>query len=159
MQDEIPPLIDFTVFTAQPRIIASSEAMQELGHEIAQRLRVGDVLLLHGDLGAGKTTLAQGVAKELGIESPVQSPTFTLVREPEAAGMNFYHLYLYRLESPDELEEIGYETYIEPADGVSLIEWPERAGDWLPYRFLLVQIDHLGGDRRRVTFTAHGGFS
>ncbi len=152
------PLIDFTLFTSQPRTVESSEAMQELGREIAQRLRIGDVVLLHGDLGAGKTTLAQGVAEELGIASPVQSPTFTLVREHDGSGMKFYHLDLYRLESPDELEDIGYETYIEPVDGVSLIEWPERAGDWLPDRFLLVEIDHLGGDRRRATFTTHGGF-
>ena len=153
------PLIDFTVFTTRPRTVESSEAMHALGREIAQCLRVGDVLLLHGDLGAGKTTLAQGVAEGLGIESPVQSPTFTLVREHDAKAMKLYHLDLYRLESPDELENIGYEAYIEPTDGVSLIEWPERAGDWLPDRFLLVQIDHLGRDGRRVTFTSHGGGS
>ena len=159
VQDDFSPVIDSTTFTAHPRIIESSEAMQALGRELAQHLRIGDVLLLHGDLGAGKTTLAQGVARGLGIGAPVQSPTFTLVREHDAEGMKFYHLDLYRLESPDQLEDIGYETYIEPTDGVSLIEWPERAGDWFPDRFLLAQIDHLGGDRRRVTFTAHGVFS
>ena len=130
--------------------------MQQLGRQIAATLNVGDVLMLHGDLGAGKTTFAQGVAEGLGIDSPVQSPTFTLVREHQAKTMKFYHLDLYRLNEPDELEDIGYETYIEPADGVSLIEWPERAGDWLPDRFLLIQIDHLGGDRRRVTMTNYG---
>lgn len=137
-------------------IIESADAMQQLGRELARTLRVGDVLMLHGDLGAGKTTLAQGVAEGLGIDSPVQSPTFTLVREHRAPGMMFYHLDLYRLDSPDELEDIGYESYIDPADGVSLIEWPERAGDWLPAAFTMVQIDHLGGDRRRVTISAYG---
>jgi tRNA threonylcarbamoyladenosine biosynthesis protein TsaE len=112
--------------------------------------------MLHGDLGAGKTTLAQGVAEGLGVESPVQSPTFTLVREHQAREMMFYHLDLYRLDSPDELEDIGYETYIDPADGVSLIEWPERAGDWLPAVFTMVQIDHLGGDRRKVNISHWG---
>ena len=131
--------------------------MQQLGRDIARTLQIGDVLMLHGDLGAGKTTLAQGVAEGLGIDSPVQSPTFTLVREHEARGMKFYHLDLYRLNEPDELEDIGYESFIEPVDGVSLIEWPERAGDWLPDRFMLIQIDHLGGDRRRVTMSAYGG--
>ena len=131
--------------------------MQQLGRDIARTLQVGDVLMLHGDLGAGKTTLAQGVAEGLGIDSPVQSPTFTLVREHEARGMKFYHLDLYRLNEPDELEDIGYESFIEPVDGVSLIEWPERAGDWLPDRFMLIQIDHLGGDRRRVTMSTYGG--
>lgn len=70
--------------------------------------------------------------------------------------MMFNHLDLYRLESPDELEDIGYEAYIDPADGVSLIEWPERAGDWLPSSFIMVQIDHLGGDRRRVSISVYG---
>ncbi len=136
--------------------IESASAMQELGRALADVLRTGDVLMLHGDLGAGKTTLAQGVAEGLGIDSPVQSPTFTLVREHRARDMMFNHLDLYRLESPDELEDIGYEAYIDPADGVSLIEWPERAGDWLPSSFIMVQIDHLGGDRRRVSISVYG---
>lgn len=137
--------------------VHSAAAMQQLGRDLARSMRVGDVLLLHGDLGAGKTTLAQGVAAGLGIESPVQSPTFTLVREHTGREMKFYHLDLYRLENQDELEEIGYESYIEPIDGVSLIEWPERAGDWLPDAFLLVQIDHMGGDRRCVIINRYGG--
>src|SRR5690606_19146719 len=99
------PLINFTDSTTQPRLVESSEAMQLLGRQVARELRVGDVLLLHGDLGAGKTTFAQGVAEGLGIDSPVQSPTFTLVREHAGKAMKFYHLDLYRLESPDELED------------------------------------------------------
>ena len=137
-------------------IIESAEAMQQLGRDLASRLRIGDVVMLHGDLGAGKTTFTQGVAAGLGIDSPVQSPTFTLVREHDARHMRMYHLDLYRLDDPAELEDIGYEVYINPQDGVSLIEWPERAGDWLPTWFLLVQIEHLGGDRRRVTMSNYG---
>lgn len=138
------------------QVIESAEGMKALGRELAASLEIGDVVLLHGDLGAGKTTLTQGVAEGLGITDPVQSPTFTLVREHEASGMRLYHLDLYRLDDPDELEDIGYEVFIDPPDGVSLIEWPERAGDWLPQRFLLVHIDHLGGDRRSVQITQHG---
>lgn len=142
--------------TKRTEIIESSDAMQQLGRELAANLRIGDVLMLHGDLGAGKTTLTQGVAQGLGIEGPVQSPTFTLVREHKADAMQLYHLDLYRLDDPDELEDIGYEVYINPPDGVSIIEWPERAGDWLPDRFLLVQIEHLGGDRRSVNISGYG---
>lgn len=131
--------------------IDSAAAMQALGKELAAGLAVGDVLMLHGDLGAGKTTLTQGVASGLGVEGPVQSPTFTLVREHRGREMTLYHLDLYRLTDPDELEDLGYEVYLDPPDGVSVVEWPERAGDWLPDRFTLVQIKHLGGDRRRVT--------
>lgn len=137
--------------------IESAEAMQQLGRELAASLEVGDVMLLHGDLGAGKTTLTRGVAQGLGIEGPVQSPTFTLVREHDAPGLRLYHLDLYRLDDPAELEDIGYEVFINPPDGVSLIEWPERAGDWLPVQFKLVHIHHLGGDRREVQITVHGG--
>lgn len=144
-------------FDQRTVIIESAEAMQQLGRDLAASLEPGAVVLLHGDLGAGKTTLTQGVARGLGIDQPVQSPTFTLVREHEGATMRLYHLDLYRLDDPDELENMGYEVFINPPDGVSLIEWPERAGDWLPDRFLLVQIEHMGGDRRRVTCTHHGG--
>lgn len=136
--------------------VASAGAMQALGAELARSLAVGDVLMLHGDLGAGKTTLTQGVAAGLGVEGPVQSPTFTLVREHRGREMMLYHLDLYRLGDPDELENLGYEVYLDPPDGVSVIEWPERAGDWLPERFTLVQIEHLGGDRRLVTIEPMG---
>lgn len=140
----------------QTVIIESAESMHQLGRDMAATLQRGDVLLLHGDLGAGKTTLTQGVAQGLGVNGPVQSPTFTLVREHDAENMRLYHLDLYRLDDPEQLEDIGYEVFINPPDGISLIEWPERAGDWLPESFLLVQIEHLGGDRRRVQITHHG---
>lgn len=136
--------------------IDSAAAMHRFGREFAARLRPGDVVLIHGDLGAGKTTLTQGVAEGLGVEGAVQSPTFTLVREHEGRAMRLYHLDLYRLDDPDELENIGYETYLDPPDGVSLIEWPERAGEWLPATFWLIRIDHLGGDQRRLQVQRYG---
>lgn len=136
--------------------VTSATAMQALGEELAPSLRVGDVLMLHGDLGAGKTTLTQGIAAGLGVVGAVQSPTFTLVREHRGREMMLYHLDLYRLDDPDELEDLGYEVYLDPPDGVSVIEWPERAGDWLPERFTLVRIEHLGGDRRLVTIEPIG---
>jgi len=131
--------------------ITSAQAMHDYGRRLAADLRAGDVVLLHGDLGAGKTTLTQGIAAGLGVAEPVQSPTFTLVGEHRGASLMLYHLDLYRLDDPAELESFGYESYLAPEDGVSVIEWPERAGDWLPDAFWLVQIAHLGGDRRLVT--------
>lgn len=136
--------------------VGSPEEMQRLGERIAAGLVIGDVLMLHGDLGAGKTTLTQGIAAGLGVREPVQSPTFTLVREHRGRELTLYHLDLYRLVDPDELESLGYEVYLDPPDGVSVIEWPERAGDWLPESFTVVRIDHLGGDRRRVTIERIG---
>lgn len=136
--------------------VGSPEEMQRLGERIAAGLVIGDVLMLHGDLGAGKTTLTQGIAAGLSVREPVQSPTFTLVREHRGRELTLYHLDLYRLVDPDELESLGYEVYLDPPDGVSVIEWPERAGDWLPESFTVVRIDHLGGDRRRVTIERIG---
>ncbi len=133
--------------------VEGAERMVQLGVALGERLRLGDVVLLHGDLGAGKTTLAQGIARGLGVTGPVQSPTFTLVAEYDArladgSPARLYHLDLYRLTDPAELESIGYETYIAPADGVTLVEWPERAGAELPERYLLITITHDGPARR-----------
>ncbi len=132
--------------------VGSHAAMQAFGRAFARQLNAGDVVLLHGDLGAGKTTLTQGIAAGLGVEGPLQSPTFTLVQEHQGWVFKLYHLDLYRLDDPSELESMGYETYLEPAEGVSVIEWPERASGWLPQSFWLIQIMHRGGDNRRLTY-------
>jgi tRNA threonylcarbamoyladenosine biosynthesis protein TsaE len=134
--------------------LGSHEEMIAYGRQLAAELRPGDVILLHGDLGAGKTTLVQGIAAGLGVAEAIQSPTFGLVAEHRGWLANgdavaIHHLDLYRLESPDDLEDLGYEQYIAPVDGVSFIEWPERAADWLPDRFLLLTIEPgLPGGRR-----------
>jgi tRNA threonylcarbamoyladenosine biosynthesis protein TsaE len=140
--------------------IPDSAAMVDLGRRLAGDLRAGDVVLLHGDLGAGKTTMTQGIALGLGIDELVQSPTFTLVAEHDgrdAAGMplRLYHLDLYRLEDTEELEGIGYGQYLAPQGGVTVIEWPERGGTWLPERFWLVRISNLGEVGRRVSISRH----
>lgn len=137
---------------------ASPAETRALGERLGRRLRVGDVLLLNGDLGAGKTTLAQGIAAGLGVTDFVQSPTFTLVAEYEArtgdgAPARLYHLDLYRLRDEADLESFGYEQYLAPEDGVSVIEWPERAGAWLPPAYLLVDLAPAGPDARRIHLT------
>jgi tRNA threonylcarbamoyladenosine biosynthesis protein TsaE len=137
----------------------SAERTRAIGTAIGRLLRPGDVILLHGDLGAGKTTLAQGVARGLGVNEPVQSPTFTLVAEHRgrtAAGhpVRLYHLDLYRLTDEHELGSFGYGDYLAPTDGITVIEWPERAGTWLPERYLLVRLEVAGPDRRRIVIEA-----
>lgn len=132
--------------------VNSPAAMQAFGRAFARRLNAGDIVLLHGDLGAGKTTLTQGIAAGLGVSDVVQSPTFTLVQEHRGRSLMLYHLDLYRLEDPSELESVGYEMYLEPPGGVSVIEWPERAGEWMPDAFWLIQISHLGGDTRCLRY-------
>jgi tRNA threonylcarbamoyladenosine biosynthesis protein TsaE len=135
---------------------ASEQQTHDVGERLGRWLRQGDVVLLHGDLGAGKTRLAQGIARGLAVDSVVHSPTFGLVHEYDGRSgdgepVRLYHLDLYRLAGPNELDSFGFDDYLPPADGISLIEWPERAVDRLPDRYLLVHLEHAGERQRRLT--------
>lgn len=148
------------VGSAEPVVVTSGESMRQLGERLARDLRTGDVVLLHGDLGAGKTTLVQGLARGLGVTGPVTSPTFGIASElrglREGEAIALHHLDLYRLSDAGELAVIGFERYLDPEDGITAIEWPERAGDWLPERFVLVRIELAGEGARRVLVSWHG---
>ena len=139
--------------------LVSEEAArtEAIGAALAGWLRDGDVVLLHGDLGAGKTTLAKGIAAALRIDAVVSSPSFALVNEYDggllAPVTRLYHLDLYRLHGTGELASIGFEDYIAPTDGATLIEWPERAAELLPDRYLLIEITTSGENRRRLRIT------
>lgn len=134
---------------------ASSTETGLLGEILGERLQPGDVLLLHGDLGAGKTTLTQGIARGMAIDEVVNSPTFTLVGEHGGRPARLIHIDLYRLEDPGELESFGYGELLHSPDAVTVVEWPERAGTLLPDRWLLVEISHAGPDRRTVRLDPH----
>lgn len=131
----------------------SREATVAVGRELGRRLSAGDVVLLHGDLGSGKTTIAQGILTGLGVAGPTPSPTFTLINEYPgqiAAGqaIRICHLDLYRLQDDADLDGIGLDAYLAPTDGISLIEWPERAASRLDGEFLLIELATTGDDRR-----------
>lgn len=113
---------------------------------MAQALKAGDVLALEGDLGAGKTVFAKGLAEGLGIQATIDSPTFTIVKEYQGR-IPFYHLDVYRLESADEA--LGFEEYLY-GDGVCLIEWASRISDWLPDDSIDIRLTVLGDDRRQI---------
>jgi len=110
-----------------------------IGMLLGSLLRVGDIVCLQGELGAGKTCLAQGVARGMGIEGPVTSPTFTLVNEYHGK-LTLYHMDLYRLNSSSEMDDLGYEEYFY-GDGVTLVEWAERVQELLPVERLEIHIN------------------
>lgn len=145
------------------RKTTSSEATKQLAATLAPYLQAGDVIVLSGDLGAGKTQFVQGVAAGLGVRDQVTSPTFNILLTYPAGLLPLYHFDLYRLEEADELEDIGYYETID-GDGASFIEWGEKFPEALPYGYLEISIrvddegnrfvrTHAYGDRaRRLLF-------
>jgi len=131
----------------------SPAATRRLGQRIAQLLQPGDVLLLSGELGAGKTRLAQGIAQGLGVQEWVNSPSFVLLFEYHGR-LHLYHADMYRLEDPSEVAELHLPEYTAP--GVLLVEWPERAWEEMPPEHMLVRLGGSGPSRRRITLEAHG---
>ena len=124
-----------------------------IGRELAKKSNPGDVFCLYGDLGTGKTVFSQGFGAGLGIEEPISSPTFTILKEYHEGRLPFYHFDVYRIGSEDEMDEIGYYDIID-GDGVCLIEWAELIKDILPKHYNRVTIEkdnEKGFDYRRIT--------
>ncbi len=134
---------------------ASAEETKRLGRCLGQVIQDPTVLLLVGDLGAGKTCLTQGIARGLGIpeSEPIVSPTYTLMNLYEGR-LPLYHFDLYRLSDPGELEELGMEEYL-PGEGVAVVEWADRFED-LCQAYLAIRICHRGPDLRTLHFRAVG---
>ena len=132
----------------------SVQETQRLGARLGRLLGPGDVLLLQGGLGAGKTVFAQGVARGLGIQEPVTSPTFTLIREYEGA-LRLYHVDLYRLGGDVDAAGIGLEDYLY-GEGVTLVEWAERAPGIIPAAHLQVAILATGERERAIAMIPSG---
>ncbi|MDE0447990.1 MAG: tRNA (adenosine(37)-N6)-threonylcarbamoyltransferase complex ATPase subunit type 1 TsaE [Spirochaetaceae bacterium] len=148
-----------TVCVTEQHTMAAGEA---LAARLRDRLaaRRGAVIALHGDLGAGKTTFAKGVARGLGIHEAVTSPTYQLVLEYEAPGdaprpLTLYHIDLYRIDAAAQLASLALDDFIH-GSGVTLVEWPERAGDTLPDDTIHVRIDIEDDMRRRIEITESG---
>lgn len=134
-------------------ITERKEETKELGKRLAPLFERGDVVLLKGDLGAGKTTFTGGVAEGLSIDEKVISPTFNIMKCYFKGRIPLYHIDAYRLENQNI--EIGLDEYIE-GDGVCLIEWPMYIEKLIPDDYLEITINNLGGDKRRLAFEAHG---
>lgn len=131
----------------------SFEETFELGKRIGKESKAGSIYTLVGDLGVGKTVFTQGVAAGLGIEEPVNSPTFTIVQVYDEGRLPFYHFDVYRIGDSEEMYEVGFEEYVY-GDGVSLIEWANLIEDILPDHYVSVLIEkdlEKGFDYRRIT--------
>ena len=124
-----------------------------LGKKIGQQAKPGQIICLNGDLGVGKTVFTQGLAKGLGIEEPVNSPTFTIVQVYEKGRLPMYHFDVYRIGDIEEMDEIGYEDYFY-GEGVCLIEWADLIREILPEQMCRVTIEkdlEKGFDYRTIT--------
>ncbi len=146
----------------------SSAQTKRLGMRLGELLRGGELILLDGQLGTGKTTFTQGLAQGLDITENINSPTFTLLKEyqgqphPENSSNAckhtrppLYHFDLYRLDDPDEIVDLGFEDYFF-GDGVSVIEWAEKAGSYWPEEHLSIRLKIMSETKRGLLFIATG---
>ena len=133
----------------------SPEETAHLAGTIGKIIREGTVICLDGELGVGKTLFVRALARTLGVESDVTSPTFNLMNIYEAA-CPIVHFDLYRIASEEELEDIGFFEYAEATEGIVLIEWAEKFPDAMPADHLSVRIDALDAEKRKFTFIAAG---
>jgi tRNA threonylcarbamoyladenosine biosynthesis protein TsaE len=129
-------------------ILPDEEATGRLGDELARQARAGDVITLSGPLGVGKTALARGLLSALGHEGEVPSPTFAIVQPYETLEPPVWHVDLYRIEDPAEIEELGLDC---AADALLVIEWPERAGVGAWPQALQLRLDFQPNGSRRLT--------
>ena len=118
--------------------------------ELAERLKPGDVLCLHGDLGAGKTTFTRHLMKALGSPAPVSSPTFTLVHEYEGGSVPAAHIDCYRLGSEEEFLDAGLGEYLDSTEWLTIVEWPERIPGLLPTDRITLWLRETGPESREI---------
>lgn len=131
------------------KICNSLQDTQNLANEFAKSLWGGEVVTLSGDLGAGKTTFTQCLAKSLGVTEPVTSPTFTLMNQYHSGKIKLYHFDMYRIEDIDEILETGLTEFFEQKDAVCIIEWAENIKSLLPKKLIKISIQKLGENKRK----------
>lgn len=140
------------------RVQTDSKAeTQNLGRALAKQLQKGDVVLLTGPMGAGKSEFARGIADGLGISGPITSPTFTILNVYQENGHSLHHFDWYRIENEEELLESGLDEFIG-SDALTLIEWHERAPELLPQDCLEVVITPGAEGKRVFEFVSRGAF-
>ena len=130
---------------------------ESLGEQWGREAKLGLLIALSGDLGAGKTQLVRGLARGLGCTARVHSPTFTLVNEYGGGRLRLFHLDLYRLETPEQIRSAGIEEFLQP-DGLAVIEWAERLAKeaWPTTKVRRVNIEVLSETKRRIVYEDSG---
>lgn len=148
-QDLLPPL------AAEGRLALTERELADWGQRLGRQIDPPLLITLDGDLGAGKTTLARAICAGYGVREEVTSPTFALVHVYDAPKSPVYHIDLFRLDSPKDLQNIGWDDIIQ-SDALTLLEWPDRAGDLLPPNHAPIQLRHVEGDPDRRILYAGG---
>ena len=138
-------------------VTRSAAETQALGKRLAALLQPGDTVLLQGDLGAGKSELARGIARGLGVAGPVPSPSFTILNAYDEGRVPLYHFDWYRIEDEEEIAQMGFEEHIG-GDGIALIEWSENGSAFVPERALKITIRSAGEETREISLSSLGGF-
>lgn len=123
---------------------------QKIGEAFGKTLRGGEVICLHGDLGHGKTTFVQGLAKGLGITGKILSPTFIIMRSYKAETVHFYHVDLYRIGSEQEIVDLGLTDFMQNQENILAIEWPEKMGSLLPEKRIDILFEYLDENKRKI---------
>ena len=138
-------------------VTTSAEQTRAFGENLAAHLLPGDVVLLLGRMGAGKSELARGIARGLGVSETVSSPTFTILKAYDSGRVPFYHFDWYRVRGVEELHELSMEEYLG-GDGIAAVEWPERAMGVVPPGHLRVTLTPLEDEEREILIAPAGGF-
>lgn len=148
-QDLLPPL------AAEGRLAVTERELTDWGVRLGRQINPPLIITLDGDLGAGKTTLARAICVGYGVREEVTSPTFAIVHVYDAPKSPVYHIDLFRLDSPRDLQNIGWDDLTQ-ADALLLVEWPDRAGELLPKEHVPIQLRHVEGDPDRRVLYAGG---
>lgn len=141
----------------QPIMTTSAGETRALGMRLAKQLMAGDAIMLYGDMGAGKSELTRGIARGLGIEGAIPSPTFTIMQAYDSGRIPLYHFDWYRLASAEELYEMGMDEYLT-GDGVAVVEWPSQAPQAVPEKYLRLTLTPTGSQGRQIALETVGGF-
>lgn len=139
-------------------VVDNLDTTIDIGVQLGRLTNSGDIICLIGDLGTGKTHITKGIAKGLGVDDHITSPTFGIVNEYDSGRLKLYHFDVYRVNDPDEIEAIGFDEYIF-SDAISIIEWANYIEDLIPKEHLRITIEklpNLGEDHRKINIDYFG---